>query len=68
MITDDEIRRAKTSDLIAMLNPEVAAQALDDMPIAQAKVELQRIMLAVGAEIDRRIPIPAPDTPTPTGG
>lgn len=56
-MTLDDIRKAKTSDLIAFLNPDVFNTALGD---AEATPEqIKAFFEAVAAEIDRRLPVPA---------
>lgn len=60
-MTLGDIRKAKTSELIALLNPETVARAIDEACEA-AGIEATHDMLReaiemVAAEIDRRIPV-----------
>ncbi len=55
------IRALKTSELLAVLNPEIAADAIEDARSRGAEVTdelIQAFMQAIGNELDRRIPVP----------
>jgi hypothetical protein len=59
----EAIRRAKTTDLLAMLNPEVACEAIGGQALAAGTDvvdpdSLRAFMEAVATEINRRIPVP----------
>lgn len=60
-----DIAKAKTSDLIIMMNPEYLMEMMfgpdpdpDDWNVDDAKAEAERAVLLVIAEIDRRFPVP----------
>lgn len=59
-----EIRKAKTSELIALMNPDTLARTIHQA-MAEAELEtlteggLGAVLDIVAAEIDRRIPVPS---------
>jgi hypothetical protein len=56
-ITLDDIRKTKTSDLLCLLNPDVMIAAIGDAEVNQEQLKV--LYVAIAAEIDRRIPVPA---------
>lgn len=55
-MTLDDIRKAKTSDLLAFMNPDVLVSALGDADVTE--FQIKAFVQAIANEIDRRIPIP----------
>jgi hypothetical protein len=55
-VTFEDIRKTKTSDLIAYLNPEIIIAGLGDIDLSGEQVDA--FIRAIAAEIDRRIPVP----------
>lgn len=54
-----DFAKARTSDLLAWLNPDVLVNAVGDGDLT--KDQVYAFMTAIAAELDRRIPVRCPD-------
>lgn len=51
-----DVRKAKTSELLAFMNPDVVTEVIAEA--GGGKDQMIALMVACAAEIDRRIPVP----------